>query len=121
MALRVADWRMEEDIDECFRSKLFFLLRFVFPVELVFCEYDFKTCNPANTIENALKYTETGFVRVSLQAGLVPAISETSQSLLQVVSLEVEDSGIGMSRDFLKHRMYTPFAQVSKVVLEEEL
>lgn len=28
-----------------------------------------------------------------------------------IVALEVEDSGKGMSKDYLKHRLYSPFAQ----------
>jgi signal transduction histidine kinase len=61
-----------------------------------------------NLFGNALKYTEAGFIRVSLSA--VPMPSRPNSF---VITLEIQDSGIGMSKDYIKHRLYTPFAQVN--------
>jgi signal transduction histidine kinase len=61
-----------------------------------------------NLFGNALKYTEAGFVRVSLHA-----VAVRSQRKSSTVTLEIEDSGIGMTQDYLKHRLYTPFAQAN--------
>ena len=61
-----------------------------------------------NLFGNALKYTEAGFVRVSLSAA--PILSRPKHF---VATLEIQDSGIGMSNDYIQHRLYTPFAQVN--------
>ena len=59
-----------------------------------------------NLFGNALKYTEAGFVRVSLSANPIPLRPNAF-----VVTLEIQDSGIGLSKDYVQHRLYTPFAQ----------
>jgi signal transduction histidine kinase len=59
-----------------------------------------------NLFGNALKYTEAGFVRVSLSANPIPLRPNSF-----VVTLEIQDSGIGLSKDYVQHRLYTPFAQ----------
>lgn len=46
-----------------------------------------------NLLDNAIKFTEKGFVRLSI------TVSETTTET-QVVRFDVEDSGIGMSEDF---------------------
>jgi len=57
-----------------------------------------------NLLGNALKYTEAGFVAISLvQSG------DTSQHMN--LSLTVEDSGRGMSADFQKTKLFSPFSQ----------
>jgi len=59
-----------------------------------------------NLFGNALKYTEAGFIQVILSA--LPMESRPNSLL---VTLEIQDSGIGMTQDYVKHRLYTPFAQ----------
>jgi signal transduction histidine kinase len=61
-----------------------------------------------NLFGNALKYTEAGFVLVSLSANPI-----TSKPNSFAVTLEIQDSGIGMSKDYIQHRLYTPFAQAN--------
>ena len=61
-----------------------------------------------NLFGNALKYTEAGFVRVCLSAVPIPSRPNSF-----VVILEIQDSGIGMSNEYIKHRLYTPFAQAN--------
>jgi signal transduction histidine kinase/ActR/RegA family two-component response regulator len=58
-----------------------------------------------NLCNNALEYTITGHVDVALN-WLEGTDSECSQ-----VSLSVTDTGIGMSPEFLKHHIFTPFTQ----------
>ena len=62
-----------------------------------------------NLFSNALKYTKTGFVQVSLHIESdTLAKSRKSRSIL---TLKVKDSGKGISQEFLKHRMFKPFTQ----------
>jgi len=61
-----------------------------------------------NLFGNALKYTEAGFVRVSLSAVPIPSRPKSF-----VVTLEIQDSGLGMSKEYIQHRLYTPFAQAN--------
>ena len=57
-----------------------------------------------NLLGNALKYTDTGFVTINLiQTG------STAQHIN--LSLTVEDSGRGMSNDFQKTKLFSPFSQ----------
>lgn len=62
-----------------------------------------------NLFGNALKYTDKGAIRVSLRAGGLHAHIDGSQ--LTMVELRVTDTGKGISQDYLKNRLYTPFAQ----------
>ena len=56
-----------------------------------------------NITGNALKYTSTGWVRVQLFAA-----EEEGRTMLH---LTVSDSGKGISADFLKNRLFSPFSQ----------
>jgi signal transduction histidine kinase/CheY-like chemotaxis protein len=62
-----------------------------------------------NLFGNALKYTDTGAIRVSLRAGRLQSHSTGPQ--ITMVELRVTDTGRGISQDYLKNRLYTPFAQ----------
>ncbi|ERF77003.1 hypothetical protein EPUS_06871 [Endocarpon pusillum Z07020] len=62
-----------------------------------------------NLFGNALKYTEAGTIRVSLRANGFQNQPEGSQ--VTMVELCVADTGRGISQDYLKNRLYTPFAQ----------
>lgn len=57
-----------------------------------------------NLLGNALKYTDVGFVSVSLEVE-----SETAQHLK--VRLRFVDSGKGMSLEFQRTKLYSPFSQ----------
>ncbi|KAF2083282.1 hypothetical protein K490DRAFT_52076, partial [Saccharata proteae CBS 121410] len=61
-----------------------------------------------NILGNAVKYTESGFIHVVLQAKNPDAEDEQGDTK---VSLIVSDSGIGMHPEFLHNRLYTPFSQ----------
>jgi signal transduction histidine kinase len=62
-----------------------------------------------NLFSNALKYTKTGFVQVSLQVES-DALSRSKRSR-SILTLKVKDSGKGISQEFLKHRLFKPFTQ----------
>lgn len=58
-----------------------------------------------NLLGNALKYTPKGFVAVSLRA-----LESVHPHKIDVI-FRVVDSGKGMSEDFQKNRLFTPFSQ----------
>ncbi|KAJ1323559.1 two-component system, sensor histidine kinase and response regulator [Microdochium nivale] len=66
-----------------------------------------------NLVGNSLKYTTTGFVKVSIRQGQpqhgggTPSSSSLSNHLL----LKVTDSGRGIDPDFLRNRAFRPFSQ----------
>lgn len=59
-----------------------------------------------NLVGNALKYTDEGFVEVQL----TPNVPK-SQEKDRFIEFRVKDTGRGISEGFLKHRLYSPFAQ----------
>ena len=58
-----------------------------------------------NLIGNSLKYTQEGHINVSLM------FREQRKTGRSVAELKVIDTGQGISEEYLKHRLYTPFAQ----------
>ncbi|KAJ3958906.1 hypothetical protein N0V92_004498 [Colletotrichum tropicale] len=61
-----------------------------------------------NLFGNALKYTSSGFIKVQLRQEEVVHKSARSASM---VVLTVTDSGKGISEDFLRNKLFTPFSQ----------
>lgn len=59
-----------------------------------------------NILGNALRYTDTGFVEVF--ASLLPPSSDSGSA---VAHLRFVDSGSGMSQEFLRNKLFSPFAQ----------
>jgi len=62
-----------------------------------------------NLFGNSLKYTKSGFIEVAIWADESPPGSVGSKRT--IVHLSVTDTGKGISADYLKHRLWTPFAQ----------
>ncbi|KAH6682076.1 hypothetical protein B0J14DRAFT_577841 [Halenospora varia] len=62
-----------------------------------------------NLFSNAMKYTKTGFVKVSLEVEN-EGVARSQKSRSSLV-LKVKDSGRGISEEFLKHKLYKPFTQ----------
>lgn len=62
-----------------------------------------------NIVSNALKYTDSGFVRVEL--GIQNDLTRRSGGSQSLVTITLTDSGKGISKEFLKHHLYTPFMQ----------
>jgi signal transduction histidine kinase len=66
-----------------------------------------------NLFGNALKYTDVGWVKVSLQSNDIKPTS--SQSHQSVITITVSDSGRGISQEFLQSHLFTPFTQESSM------
>lgn len=62
-----------------------------------------------NLFGNSMKYTKSGFVKVSLN--IEEDSSSRSRKLRSQLVLRVKDSGKGISKEFLKHHLYKPFTQ----------
>jgi hypothetical protein len=62
-----------------------------------------------NIFNNAVKYTEKGFVQVSLD--VVDEEKAGSGRPKSLLILKVKDSGKGISQEFLKHGLFKPFSQ----------
>ena len=65
-----------------------------------------------NLLGNSLKYTVKGFIRVSLTQD--PAGSRHLKTG-RMVRLVVQDTGQGISEDYLQHKLYRPFAQENEL------
>lgn len=66
-----------------------------------------------NIFGNAQKYTEKGFIRVILRAqdaGLQES-ADVNSVRGTTMSMIIQDSGRGISSDYLQHKLYSPFAQ----------
>lgn len=59
-----------------------------------------------NIFGNAIKYTESGFIHVSLRTSKPKSTSSES-----TITLTISDSGSGMSPTFLANRAFQPFSQ----------
>ncbi|KAJ6146418.1 hypothetical protein N7497_008400 [Penicillium chrysogenum] len=64
-----------------------------------------------NIFGNAMKYTEFGRVTLSLAASSQSEGRSRRQGLEDLVTLTVTDTGKGISEEFLRGKLYTPFAQ----------
>lgn len=61
-----------------------------------------------NILGNALKYTDSGFVEISVSL-LDPPVKTDPDSA--VAHLRFTDTGCGMSQEFLRNKLFSPFAQ----------
>ncbi|KJZ72253.1 hypothetical protein HIM_08395 [Hirsutella minnesotensis 3608] len=67
-----------------------------------------------NLFGNSLKYTARGAIRISLSQ------EKTSAKRLKeerIVKLTVQDSGKGIGEDYLRHKLFKPFAQEDELAL----
>lgn len=66
-----------------------------------------------NLFGNALKYTNQGFIHVSLRQETATAGTGTMRHSKgqRIVTLVVQDTGQGMKEDFLTHKLFRPFTQ----------
>ena len=63
-----------------------------------------------NLLGNSLKYTEAGFISVSLRA-----LDDSRSADTAMIQLSVKDTGRGIAQEYLKHRLYTPYAQEDNI------
>jgi signal transduction histidine kinase len=63
-----------------------------------------------NILGNSLKYTATGCIRVRLRTIAGPQDPSSTESR-STIELTVSDTGKGISRDFLRKRLFTAFQQ----------
>lgn len=63
-----------------------------------------------NVFSNALKYTKSGYIDVTLK------MLEKAAGGPRSISLCVTDTGIGMSNEFLKYHLFTPFMQENSLM-----
>ncbi|QDS77761.1 hypothetical protein FKW77_005006 [Venturia effusa] len=70
-----------------------------------------------NIFGNSLKYTRQGFIRVRLDAQSMPRHKDdpTDAPLATTVRLTITDTGQGMSPQFMRTKLYTPFAQENSI------
>ncbi|KAI0395622.1 hypothetical protein F5Y17DRAFT_423009 [Xylariaceae sp. FL0594] len=61
-----------------------------------------------NIVGNALKYTAAGRIQVSLRE---VQRQDKSGKMCSYISFSVEDTGRGMSSDYLKYKLFMPFSQ----------
>ncbi|KAJ5582253.1 hypothetical protein N7535_000873 [Penicillium sp. DV-2018c] len=65
-----------------------------------------------NIFSNAVKYTDSGHVSLHLEAKRAPEGWSQPQGVDEdLITLTVSDTGRGMSADFLRGRLFVPFAQ----------
>jgi signal transduction histidine kinase len=65
-----------------------------------------------NIFSNAVKYTDSGHVSLHLEAKEAPESFSQPQGMKEdLITLTVSDTGRGMSADFLRGRLFVPFAQ----------
>ncbi|KAJ5153209.1 uncharacterized protein N7482_009687 [Penicillium canariense] len=64
-----------------------------------------------NVFGNAMKYTDQGRVTLSLEAESHSEGRTRRQGLEDMVTLTVSDTGRGISEEFMRGKLYTPFAQ----------
>ncbi|KAK3386575.1 hypothetical protein B0H63DRAFT_468018 [Podospora didyma] len=63
-----------------------------------------------NLFGNALKYTDSGWVKVSLKAvDIEPTPSE--EPAKSIITISVSDTGRGIEQEYLHSRLFTPFTQ----------
>lgn len=71
-----------------------------------------------NLTGNSLKYTSSGSVKIDLYLRAVKSSSRKSEEAnisRSVATLTVTDTGKGISEDYLRTKLYTPFSQESRL------
>ncbi|KAK5732325.1 hypothetical protein LTR17_010639 [Elasticomyces elasticus] len=64
-----------------------------------------------NLVANALRYTELGYVEIGLEHITAVRARALDLPIGEHVCLQVNDSGRGISQEYLKHKLFTPFTQ----------
>jgi signal transduction histidine kinase/CheY-like chemotaxis protein len=69
-----------------------------------------------NIFGNAIKYTEHGMIRVALRSEPLRDTESDAPELGNMVTITISDTGKGISPDFLRSKLYTPFAQENSLI-----
>lgn len=65
-----------------------------------------------NLFGNSLKNTQRGFIKISLKAAeSLQSIGQKEGTDSTIVTLSVEDTGCGMSQQFMRSKLFVPFSQ----------
>lgn len=64
-----------------------------------------------NLLGNALKYTSHGYVHVTLEASEPEKAPDSDTAPKSTITLTVADTGKGISSEFLRSKLFTPFTQ----------
>ncbi|KAJ9486207.1 hypothetical protein VN97_g7128 [Penicillium thymicola] len=68
-------------------------------------------CLIMNILGNALKYTKRGRVSVCIEASERSKARSQRQGLEDMVTLTISDTGKGISKEYLRKHLFTPFSQ----------
>jgi signal transduction histidine kinase len=64
-----------------------------------------------NLFGNAQKYTDKGYIIVRLNVQDLPSDEKPRHGSREYLSLQIRDSGKGMSSEYMERKLYHPFAQ----------
>ena len=64
-----------------------------------------------NVLGNALKYTKSGFVEVSVRSRPRTALSVTTEKPMDLITVSIRDTGKGIGKAYLENHLYRPFVQ----------
>ncbi len=64
-----------------------------------------------NIFGNAQKYTESGYIMVQLKVQDSQLPANESGKTAGCLSLNIRDTGKGMSSEYMERKLYQPFAQ----------
>lgn len=67
-----------------------------------------------NIAGNAIKYTDSGWVNIRLRARDIDTDQQGNSNTM--IKISISDSGCGISREFLKTKLFTPFSQENPLV-----
>ncbi|KAG0650924.1 Signal transduction histidine-kinase [Hyphodiscus hymeniophilus] len=68
-----------------------------------------------NLVGNSLKYTKSGHINVKVEEQNQMPYQPGEEKINSQITITVSDTGIGISKEFLRYKLFTPFCQESPV------
>jgi signal transduction histidine kinase len=68
-----------------------------------------------NLVGNSLKYTKSGHIKIKVEEQSKMQYQPEVEKSHSQITITVMDTGIGISKDFLRYKLFTPFSQESAV------
>lgn len=68
-----------------------------------------------NLVGNSLKYTKAGHIEIKIEEQAEMLYQPEGERGHSQITITVTDTGIGISKDFLRYKLFTPFSQESAV------